>query len=289
MSKSTAAGCIPTRSPIPSCVQHVPTDLTRTPVKKIVTIDCFPESAHLYERGYAIVAVDVLRASTTIVTSLATGRRCFPVPSAAAASLLSKELVNPLLAGEIGGLIPEGFEMNNSPSELACRLDISRPLLLLSSSGTKLIHAAQRADAVYVGCLRNLTSLSEYLARHHARIALIGAGSRGDFREEDQLACAWIARNLRELGYAPRGIRTEETLEIWSTKKASTIEHGKSAEYLRRTGQTRDLEFAIRHIDDSGIVPVMQGPEVIQIPFRFQPFFLPRKVFAGAQVGHSLR
>src|ERR1017187_2000053 len=98
-----------------------------------VVIDCFPESAPRYNHGYAIVAVDVIRATTTIATAVSLGRRCFPVASREAAWGLSAGLHNPLLAGELGGVVPAGFEMDNSPAELAQRTDNSRPLILLSS------------------------------------------------------------------------------------------------------------------------------------------------------------
>ena len=174
----------------------------------------------------------------------------------------------------MSGQLPIGFEMNNSPSELASRWDTFRPLVLLSSSGTRLIHEAQHSDAVYIGCLRNVTSLTECLASRHPRVALIGAGSRGEFREEDQLACAWMAQKLVQLGYRPEGIRTEEIIEIWGPKKVTAIQYGRSAEYLRSTGQKRDLDFILNHIDDTQIVPIMQGTEAVAIPF-LRPAFVP--------------
>ena len=48
---------------------------------KSVVIDYLPESARRYRSGWAIVAVDVIRATTTAITAAATGRRCFPAPT----------------------------------------------------------------------------------------------------------------------------------------------------------------------------------------------------------------
>src|SRR3989454_156154 len=106
---------------------------------RIVVIDAFPESVPQYRKGWAVVAVEVIRATTTAVTAALTGRRCFPVASTHAAFGLTQQFENALLAGELGGEMPGGFEMNNSPSEIATRTDVSRPLILLSSSGTRLI------------------------------------------------------------------------------------------------------------------------------------------------------
>ena len=90
-------------------------------MRKTVVIDCFPESVKTYRNSHVIVAVDVIRATTTVVTGVARGRRCFPVPTIEAADLLAAQLTNPLLVGELDGLKPSRFEMNNSPAELESR------------------------------------------------------------------------------------------------------------------------------------------------------------------------
>src|SRR5712692_9137598 len=130
---------------------------------KTVVIDCFPESVRNYKTGYAIVAVDVIRATTTAITGVAMGRRCFPVPSIEAAFLVAATLEDPLLAGELEGRTPDNFDITNSPAELAPRSDIYRPLVLLSSSGTKVLYEAKECDAVYLGCFRNHMALARYL------------------------------------------------------------------------------------------------------------------------------
>jgi 2-phosphosulfolactate phosphatase len=219
-------------------------------MRKTVVIDSFPESVDSYRNGYAIVAVDVIRATTTAVTAVALGRRCFPVPSLEAAVPLAAKLTNPLLVGELGGSMPYGFDMNNSPAELETRSDIHRPMLLLSTSGTKLMCGALESQAMYVACLRNYTAQINYLARHHPKVAVIGAGSRGEFREEDQLCCAWIAEGLLNRGYEAQDARTIAIIEQWCSVHVDTITVGASADYLRNTGQERDLEFILEHVDD---------------------------------------
>ena len=66
--------------------------------------------------------------------------------------------------------------MDNSPSQLIVRTDIHRPLVLVSSSGTRVIHEAAGCEATYLGCFRNHSILAAYLAARHPRVAVIGAG-----------------------------------------------------------------------------------------------------------------
>lgn len=217
---------------------------------KKVVIDCFPESVARYSDGYAIVAVDVMRATTTAVTCVALGRKCFPVPSLDAAVPLAARLTNPLLVGELGGNMPYGFDLNNSPAALESRTDIHRPMILLSSSGTRLVCAAEESQAMYAACLRNYSAQIKHLIAHHAKVAVIGAGSRGQFREEDQLCCAWIAEGLLAAGYEPQDEQTLAIIQRWSGAPAESVASSASAEYLRNTKQTKDLDFILEHIDD---------------------------------------
>ena len=219
-------------------------------MRKTVVIDCFPESLMSYRKGYAIVAVDVIRATTTAMTAAALGRRCFPVPSLEAAVPLAAKLTNPLLVGELGGSMPYGFDLNSSPADLEARTDIHRPMIFLSTSGTRLICGAEESQAMYIACLRNYSAQIAYLATHHPTVAVIGAGSRAQFREEDQLCCAWIAEGLVRAGYEPQDERTISIIEQWSGAPVSAITEGPSADYLRNSGQVRDLEYILAHIYD---------------------------------------
>jgi len=218
--------------------------------QKTVVIDCFPDSVSLYRDGYAIVAVDVMRATTTAVTCVALGRKCFPVPSLDAAVPLAARLTNPLLVGELGGSMPYGFDLNNSPAALVSRTDTHRPMILLSSAGTRLVCAGEESQAMYAACLRNYHAQSAYLTTHHPKVAIIGAGSRGQFREEDQLCCAWIAEDLLAAGYVPENEQTETLVKYWSGAPVESITTSASATYLRNTNQTRDLDFILAHVDD---------------------------------------
>ena len=228
-----------------------------------VVIDAFPENAARYRRGYAVVAVDVVRATTTAITAAAAGRRCFPVPTMNAALQLAGQLKDPLMAGEQRGIKPPGFHLNNSPAQLAGRTDTERPLILLSSSGTRLCHEAAQCDAAFLACLRNYIFAARHLAARFSAVALIGAGSHDEFREEDQMCCAWIAECLLDLGYLAADPNTVEIVRRWSNKPAHAWIGNKSASYLRSSGQLADLEFILEHVADLDVPFVLRNGEVL--------------------------
>lgn len=228
-----------------------------------VAIRCLHDAFPTHLNDFVAVAVDVARASTTAVTAVALGRRCFPVASIEAAVATAKELDQPLLVGELGGNMPYGFDLTNSPASLAARTDVSRPMVLLSTSGTRLIVEAPGPET-YVACLRNYSAqVAVLLARHPAAdIALLGAATRGEFREEDQLCCTRMALALIQAGYEPDRT-TASVVERWRDAPLEAIATGKSADYLRSTGQHGDLAFILRHVDDIGQAFRFDGREIV--------------------------
>jgi 2-phosphosulfolactate phosphatase len=233
-----------------------------------VVIDCYQNRGGLYQHGYAVVAIDVIRATTMAISAVAQGRRCYPVTTVEDALTLARQLRHPILAGELRGDVPFGFDMSNSPAELAARMDIDRPLILLSSSGTQLIAESSGADAVYVSCFRNYSATASYIAGRHSRIAVVGAGSRGEFREEDQMCCAWVAQALIEDGYVCQAGPTHEIVQRWKGAPPSACANGNSAKYLKNSGQLRDLDFILDKIDDLASVFTLDGEEIVAAPSR---------------------
>jgi 2-phosphosulfolactate phosphatase len=229
-----------------------------------VVIDCFPESVPAYRDDHAIVAIDVIRATTTATTAVALGLRCYVAGTLEELVPLAARLDNPLLVGEVGGNMPYGFDLTNSPAALTQLADRSRPMILLSTSGTRLVCESRGARGVYVACLRNYRAVARHLADVGDRVAVIGAGARGEFREEDQLCCGWIAELLLEAGFDAADEQTERVVTRWRGADLAKLRTGNSAKYLVDTGQLADLDFVLAHVDDLDVVVELQGDEIVQ-------------------------
>ncbi len=233
--------------------------------KCTVVIDKFPESALRYRDDHAIVVIDVIRATTTATTAVSLGRRVFPVQTTDEAFILASSLEEPLLVGELGGNMPYGFEMTNSPAQIAVRDDVHRPMILVSSSGIQLLLNATGSMGVYIACFRNISAIAEYLAGRHDRIAILGAGTRGQFRREDQMGCAWMAEKLIQEGYEAETAQTSEYISRWKGISPEEVRGGRSAGYLRESRQEHDLEFVLDHIDDLDTVPALVDGELVVV------------------------
>jgi phosphosulfolactate phosphohydrolase-like enzyme len=223
--------------------------------EKRVKIDAFAEGIWRGRDCEAIVCVDVITAGTTLVTSLAQGRRTFALPRLedTAAPRHSLRMTDVELGGTDAPL---------GPSDLDERTDLDRPLALRSAL-SDLLGAAPPAVPVFLACVRNLAATAAHLAGRYARVAVVAAGRGGEARFEDEMAAAWLAAGLGAHGHTPEDRTTVLGIERWSRGRIGLIGLGKSAESLRTRGLHRDLAFILSHVDDVPIPCRMSGREVV--------------------------
>jgi 2-phosphosulfolactate phosphatase len=138
-----------------------------------------------------------------------------------------------------------------------------RPIILLSTSGTRLIAEASARGDTYVSCLRNAAAQSRRLVALDRDVAIFGADSRGEFREEDQLCAVRIAAPLVADGHRPADDFTEGLIERWAGAPDDSFLSSRSARYLRDTDQEHDLRYVLEHIEDLTSVFVMRDGQVV--------------------------
>ena len=183
--------------------------------RRAVSIDTASESPVLRREFDAVVLVDVLCDTTTLVTAAAQRRQTFPASSAPAALSLARALRDPILATSESETWRTGFEMSDGPAALGRRTD-TRPLVLACPTGATLASNSHAWPAVYLACLRNVATTARLLALRHERVLVINSASDVDVRCEDQIAAARLGRRLVEEGFAPLGLGTRESLDRWA-------------------------------------------------------------------------
>ena len=149
------------------------------------------------ERNDICIVIDVLRASSTIITALQLG-----VSYVQPVITLPKNYEG-LSAGEYKGKKQSGFNLGNSPTELFLHQKnlTGKPLLLSSTNGTGCITASVGSDnTVLIGALLNKTAIAHYATRlaisQKKNIALILAGSQENLEADDLIAGMAIANVL---------------------------------------------------------------------------------------------
>jgi 2-phosphosulfolactate phosphatase len=137
--------------------------------------------------GKAVVVIDVLRATTTIVHALAAGTSevapCEEIEDAKklAATLGSKAV----LSGEREGLPIPGFDLGNSPAEFTRDRVAGKTLVFTTTNGTRAMHRCRHAARVLLGAFVNFSTATDH--RPWRRPAACLRGSRGrQFRRKSR-------------------------------------------------------------------------------------------------------
>jgi 2-phosphosulfolactate phosphatase len=150
-------------------------------------------------RDGLVVAIDVLRATTTIVHALVAGAKevvpCVSVDDArdAAARFPSGEAV---LGGERGGKRIDGFDLGNSPEEYTPEAVGGRIVIFSTTNGTKALLHCRQAAAVLVGAFSNLLAVCRRVHEAPEPIHLVCAGTDGEVTREDALLAGTIVHLL---------------------------------------------------------------------------------------------
>lgn len=167
----------------------------------IKELEVFSSASSFHEeelRGKTVVVIDVLRASSTIVTALRNGAKgVIPVGDMATASKISQNLDSPhfLLCGEKDGRKIEDYDLGNSPLEYTTDVVKDKTIILNTTNGTKAMMRCSLAKEVLTGCFLNLGTIVDYL-RHNEEIMLVCAGWRGRLSLEDLLCAGNIISEL---------------------------------------------------------------------------------------------
>ena len=228
-------------------------EVSRMRERRTVAIDSVSESPIRHQDCDAIVLVDVICDTTTLVTAVGQGRAAFAAASPPAALHIARGLQDPLVGLDEEEAWRPGFHMSNSPAALAALPD-ARPLVLSCGAGATLAANGLFWPDVYLACLRNLAATARHIAFRHRQVLILDAANDSDVRCEDQMAAARIAQHLVDAGFEPTGLTTNETLRRWSRADFSLISWGRSAEELRRHRRAADLAFVLSHIDDLDVV-----------------------------------
>jgi 2-phosphosulfolactate phosphatase len=196
-----------------------------------------------------IVVVDVLRATTTATQALACGyRRVLCVDSLERA--LRMRARGRALAGEQHGKMPPGFDLGNSPAEVA--RDCVEELVLATTNGAPtIVGASRRAPVVLLACLRNLSAVCSELAGV-SDVQILCSGTYGATALEDVYVAGRLCADLS-------GERTDAALVAEAVARAhpsayDALAASANAEVLVAAGLGDDIEFCAQE-SVLGVVP----------------------------------
>lgn len=212
-----------------------------------------------------IVVIDVLRASSTIITALAYGCRGLvpilsPEQAKEKAQQFKKEEV--LLGGEREGRKIKGFDLGNSPREYQKEIVEDKIIIFSTTNGVKTLERVRGALRIIIASFLNLQATFNYCSKFQGDILLACAGKEGYFSLEDTVCAGMLINSLRDI-YSDtcQEVDTNLTAQILYKKFGNNIlemlrksQHGR---YLESIGLRKDLEFCSQ-LDIFNIVPIFR-------------------------------
>jgi 2-phosphosulfolactate phosphatase len=213
---------------------------------------------------FVVVLVDVLRATTTIVTAVANGVEAIvPVATHEEARRLKAEGF--LVASEKDGVQLDWADFGNSAFSFTRRAIGGRTLVYCTTNGTRALHIAGAASGVAIGAFINITAVTEWLTARHQDVVILCSGWKNKFCLEDTLFAGALTRRLLETGR----FRTEcdsaaAAMDLWARAADDVLGYVKKAAQrhrLKNLGLDDVLPYSFE-TDLVDVVPVFDGSTI---------------------------
>jgi 2-phosphosulfolactate phosphatase len=212
--------------------------------------------------GKVVVVLDILFATTTMVTALAHGaKEVVPVLDEAAARSAAQQFPKDsfVLAGELYAETLPGFA-HPAPLSLLEHGVEGKTLIYSTTNGTVAMMQPARAARVYCGALLNARALAEHIVAQHPgeTVLIVCSGSGNNFNFEDFYGAGYFVEcfleHVRDLSDAAKA-----ALALYRHAKApEALLDCRVGRMMAARGLAREVEFACRR-DAFPVVPALDG------------------------------
>lgn len=217
-------------------------------------------------RDKNVIVIDVLRASTTIVTALKNGaREIIPVGSIESAVKVSGNLFGDVVlrGGERNGKIIAGFNLGNSPSEYTEEAVKGKSIIFCTTNGSSAMVKAKYAKRMAVAGFINVSLAAEYIRAAGEDFSIVCAGRQQLFCVEDAVCAGMIVKILVEDAGVPAELNDAAVAAqvLYKNvgknllKMVKSCDHGK---YLVEIGFENDLKTCV-DVDSIPVLPLLIG------------------------------
>jgi 2-phosphosulfolactate phosphatase len=214
--------------------------------------------------GRGVVVIDVLRATSSIVTALSSGARAVvPAATSEEAVRLTANLEKDgiVLAGERRMVKIEGFGLGNSPREMTRAAVGGKTVYLATTNGTPALVAAQGGDPVLVAAALNFSAVAErarVVFAERGELVIMCAGREKQFALEDAYTAGRLVKAVKK---GARKVALNDAAQVsldlagqqggWE----DAFDASDAARQLAETGLGDDVAYCA-HPDRFTVVPV---------------------------------
>lgn len=212
--------------------------------------------------GKTVLVIDVLRATSNMVTGLVHGcTGIIPVETVAQAKALQSPAV--LLGGERNCRKLAGFDLGNSPFEYMEQRIAGKLIGMTTTNGTRAVQKTQRAHKVIACSLLNVTACAEAAWTSGRDVYVLCSGTQDEFSQEDGLCAGMVVEELKRLMAGgvecnDFGLAMQANYIHHRHRLADALLECTNGKRLSRMGFEADVEFCSR-VNQYKLVPVLQN------------------------------
>lgn len=214
--------------------------------------------------GATVVVVDVFLATTTLLAILENGARSvYPVGTLEEAEEVRAGLDAGRLVrgGEQDAARIDGYDRGPFPEEYPPEAVSGRDVVFVTTNGTRAIAAAEPAERVIAGCLRNAPAVARYLdSLETGSVYLVCAGSGGRFALEDFVGAAAILSRMDTTGWRLNDAAwmALDLMERYRGREREVLRRGRAGRWFFDHGRTDTFDF-VADVGASDLVPEVRG------------------------------
>lgn len=218
------------------------------------------------------IAVDVLRATTSIATALSSGAEAIEVFAdlesleQASANYPSDQI---LKAAERGGSKVSGYDLGNSPFEYTPAVVKGKRIFMSTTNGTKALQKIQEAPRVVTCALINLSAVAEFINLTLPNTIWIAcSGWENSFSLEDTVCAGALISALENTHKVSWGndeaIGALALYRQWQNKLEELMHLASHGQRLLKLGTTADLSYCAA-LNTHSIVPKQIAPGILSV------------------------
>lgn len=198
--------------------------------------------------GRSVVVIDVLRATSVMVTAIARGVEEIHVfRDVEEVFEAGKGVGGAILCGERKGLKVEGFDYGNSPLEYGEEAAGKR-MYMTTSNGTKALVGSGSGKKVFAGGFLNLDAVVERVLEEGEDVAVVCAGTDGEFSLDDALCAGMIVDGIagsgREVHLSDSALAVKG-IALGCTDPRDGLVGSRHYSYLESIGFHEDLHYCL--------------------------------------------
>jgi len=215
-----------------------------------------------------VIVLDILRATTNIVSALANGCKEIIPTITVEEALDSAKKFSPstvLLGGERKRLRIEGFDLGNSPWEYSQDFVQDKTIVFTTTNGTKAIRKANSASWVLIGSFLNASAVADHSLSLGKDIVILCSGTVSRFSLEDSVAAGYIINYLAQkekgLDLDDLSIALKELYLSYANRLSEALSISQNGKALVELGKSEDIQAAVQ-LNTCSVVPFFQDDKI---------------------------